>query len=320
MKLISSHFKAKSFGSFVRQLNMYNFYKVKGQKHRNEFRHPFFKRDSLDNLKYIRRKHVKKSQANNMGVNLVDDSLKRSGLSSQFMESKLAKMQEILKLMNKQNHDLMHINDRMLDELGNVEQILSSKLKQFLELVANIVITPQSPLVQQCEQLLINWKQRYPDLDGYLRQKPPLIVQSSQELENPNHLICLSIIDEINAVYQHFRNEMSININKRSQSQNNISDSLYVLRNSYSPSPSYDSSSFNQLSNHENHIKLPFDISPLGLNHFLPSPRGPSFTQYALKTLEDMKFELFINEACGDINSADESINSERKWQPSKFI
>lgn len=131
--MLPQYFKGRTLGSFVRQLNMYNFHKVKGQKHRHVFRHPFFKRGDEDSLRNIRRKHVGKE------LRVKTESEKEMHPWNALMADKLGKLREVLDIMARQNQDLVSINNRMVNELQTLKGAWQLKSKDLIGLTSALV-------------------------------------------------------------------------------------------------------------------------------------------------------------------------------------
>lgn len=140
--MLPKYFKGRTLGSFVRQLNMYSFHKVKGQKHRHVFRHPFFKRGDEDSLRNIRRKHVGKE----LRQRVAQQSDKEMHPWNKLMADKLVKLREVLDIMCKQNQDLVGINNRMVNELQHLKHSWQSRSHELIALTANFVNNPNSRL------------------------------------------------------------------------------------------------------------------------------------------------------------------------------
>lgn len=302
-KILSSHFKARSFSSFVRQLNMYSFYKTRGQKYRHEFRHPFFRKDDVKSLTYIRRKHVKKGYEINFNENLQKSDFQ----STQALAMKLSKMKEILQMMAKQNRDLVLINSKMSEELRNINKTVGEKVKDLVGLMTNIIIQPDSSMALRCKELLTKI---IPEGSNFnLKNIGEMLTNhNSIDMLNQHNINALNILDELNVIYKYY-STYTIHMNSNSQLINNecinslpeINDNKSTKSSNYTSQTSYLHIHSQQIID-QTQINSPCDMSPLGFYKQLPSPILLTSNHHSYKTPEDVRFDAFMKDI-GDYSS-----------------
>jgi hypothetical protein len=106
VNVLSKYFRTSNFHSFVRQLNMYNFYKVTNDSGTIQFRHPDFHRDQPDKLYRIKRKNP--SEAKKVEIVCHDeDEIKQE---MRMLQEKVNELQRAIKTIETQNKSLLEIN------------------------------------------------------------------------------------------------------------------------------------------------------------------------------------------------------------------
>lgn len=293
-KALPHYFKAKSFGSFVRQLNMYHFFKVRGQKQYHEFRHPFFRRDAPEGLKYIRRKHVRKNQKEES----VTAPRKSSNINMQILNMKLSKMEEILQLMMRQNTDLSNINNQMSEELCHARADMQLKTHELFDLMAMAAENPDALIITKCREFMRS-------TDSPLRDVMPTELQAllykckEQGTNLPYDMNILFIIESLSNIYANCRSNARCDLNELTldslPAQNNDCASSYMTI--YSPRDNFNPQAEEEVPVHTCYSS-PFGLRSSGYNYEMTSPVHEQLNHTQYMTLDDMKYEVFINNSC----------------------
>lgn len=165
---------------------MYDFYKVKGGKNHQEFKHPHFRRNHYKDLAFIKRKSVHK-----MNMNETDGNMEEQSEVNDNMQEKLEAVRKSLEIVTAQNKSLIEANKEMIAKLYNFKGEYEVRLKKlffiFMVLVHNydedLLLALKNPL----EMLNINIAEIAEDAEGqdlpkYIEQLCKKLV--SQDFDN----------------------------------------------------------------------------------------------------------------------------------------
>lgn len=150
--MLPVYFKTKNFTSFVRQLNMYDFRKVRNVRGYHEFRHPYFKRGHFADLANIKRKNVLSQRgriSHDKGLN---------GREYRRLRDSLHHTKQALQAITGQNIRLIAANRNVVIKLYSFKLDYEAKLKKLLVIL-------YSMLQNKDDNLLIFLKSQVSELE-----------------------------------------------------------------------------------------------------------------------------------------------------------
>lgn len=124
MKLLPLYFKTCNYASFVRQLNMYDFHKVKSMKNHQEFKHPFFTRERFQDLALIKRKKVVPVATPKVF------SVNNDGPSLEKLKAELSVTQQQFQIVMNQNQNLVDLNKEVVSQLYRFRNLCETRIRK----------------------------------------------------------------------------------------------------------------------------------------------------------------------------------------------
>lgn len=147
-KVMARHFKARSFSSFVRQLNMYSFHKIRRKVRAHVFRHPFFKRERPEDLRFVKRKMVNSSISKEVSKNAITDRQ-----HVHVLQKRVLHLQNRFGEMFRQNRQMAEATMFLIAELKEDNIKSQATMQSLFKVLMRLIGQPKSPLSNQIDEL-----------------------------------------------------------------------------------------------------------------------------------------------------------------------
>lgn len=128
VKILPKYFKTRNYSSFVRQLNLYNFHKIKNQEGLIEFGHEQFRKGAIENLQFITRKI---NQDSDLGRQKMKTQKPMSFEYNRLLGI-IRNLENSLRLANGKNEALSAENQRLSGDLEAVRQQANRETRTLL--------------------------------------------------------------------------------------------------------------------------------------------------------------------------------------------
>ena len=143
IRILPKYFKTKNYSSFVRQLNMYNFHKIKNKEGYHEFQHENFRKGALEDLKLISRKLTEQTEPV-----LVDTKDQKSIIiENNRLKRQVAELDETLKIVTAQTKLVIDTNKDLIYKIYKSKTENDMQVKRLLFLYFAFITNGDSELL-----------------------------------------------------------------------------------------------------------------------------------------------------------------------------
>ena len=181
-KILPNFFKTKNYSSFVRQLNMYGFSKVKNTNGFHEFEHKDFVRGDQMRLAKIKRKlndtQETKGENSNEYKNLLLEFNRIKKVNQDFEES--------LKVLAKQNKKMMDANRQLVYQFYYFKKESDLKTKKVVFLFYTMLINTYPEVKELFQRYFSNIVNFSNDTANHLPQRDHAISKKNYLISNEN--------------------------------------------------------------------------------------------------------------------------------------